>query len=338
MVHLTESCNSRRTALQTQVQDLKQSLSKVMRSFGRSCRGQGKVFVKLVRQTEQQLLEVGETISTLAQQAQASLQQTTTLSETQRRRLSDHLSTAVRHHEQLRKQSKQLTQGKKLAHCKVVNAYDPTIAPIMKGKSNGPAQFGRKPGIISEPATGYLFANLTPQGNPSDESYVLPLIDKVEQAIGGGHQGPKKSIHSLAGDLGVNDPVLRQALHERHILSVGIPKTVAPINPHPSAQEVLDILNEAGLNRKRTPHQVHLACASGYSRPVVESHIATLLSRGAGTVRYKGLEGAVVQQGMTVMSYNGAVLVRIRQQKMTKRAQKFRRLLGLKSPKVSKIN
>ena len=92
------------------------------------------------------------------------------------------------------------------------------------------------------------------------------------------------------------------------------------------------------LNRKRTPHQVHLACASGYSRPVVESHIATLLSRGAGTVRYKGLEGAVVQQGMTVMSYNGAVLVRIRQQKMTKRAQKFRRLLGLKSPKVSEIN
>jgi hypothetical protein len=130
---------------------------------------------------------------------------------------------------------------------------------------------------------------------------------------------------------------LRQALHERHLLSVGIPKTVAPINPHPSAQEVLDLLNEAGLNRKRTPHQVHLACASGYSRPGVESHIATLLSRGAGTVRYKGLEGAVVQQGMTVMSYNGAVLVRIRQQKMTKRAQKFRRLLGLTSPKVSKI-
>ena len=308
-----------------------------MRSFGRSCRGQGKVFVKLVRQTEQQLLDVGETISTLAQQAQASLQQTTTLSETQRTRLSEHLSTAVRHHEQLRKQSKQLTHGRKLAHCKVVNAYDPTIAPIIKGKSNCPAQFGRKPGIISEPATGYIFANLTPKGNPSDESYVLPLIDKVEQAIGRVQQGPKRSIHSLAGDLGVNDPVLRQALHERHILSVGIPKTVAPINPHPSAQEVLDILNEAGLNRKRTPHQVHLACASGYSRPVVESHIATLLSRGAGTVRYKGLEGAVVQQGMTVMSYNGAVLVRIRQQKMTKRAQKFRRLLGLKSPKVSKI-
>jgi hypothetical protein len=320
------------------VQDLKQSLSKVMRSFGRSCRGQGKVFVKLVRQTEQQLLDLGDNISMLAQQAQADLEQTTTLSETQREWLSANLTTAMRHHEQIRKQSKQLTQGKKLGHFKVVNAYDPTIAPIIKGKSNCPAQFGRKPGIISEPATGYLFANLTPKGNPSDESYVLPLIDKVEQAIGRVQQGPKRSIHSLAGDLGVNDPVWRQALHERHILSVGIPKTVEPINPHPSAQEVLDILNEADLNRKRTPYQVQLACASGYSRPVVESYIATLLSRGADTVRYKGHEGAVVQQGMTVMSYNGAVVVRIRQQKLTKRAQKFRRLLGLKAPKVSKIN
>ncbi len=324
--------------MQIQVEDLKQSLSKVMRSFGRSCRGQGKVFVKLVRQTEQQLLDVGQDITTLGQQAQTCLEQTTTLNETQRERLSEELFTAMCHHEQIRQQSKRLTQGKKLCHFKVVNAYDPTIAPIIKGKSNCPAQFGRKPGIISEPATGYIFANLTPKGNPSDESYVLPLINKVELAIGRVQQGPKRSIHSLAGDLGVNDPVVRQALHERHILSVGIPKTVEPINPHPSAQDILDILNEANLNRKRTPYQVQLACASGYSRPVVESHIATLLSRGAGTVRYKGLEGAVMQQGMTVMSSNGAVLVRIRQQKMTQRAQKFRRLLGLKSPKISKFN
>ena len=131
---------------------------------------------------------------------------------------------------------------------------------------------------------------------------------------------------------------MRQALHARGILTVGIPKTIEPIEPHPSAQDVLDILNEAGLNRKRTPHQVHLACASGYSRPVVESHIASLLARGAGQVRYKGLEGAVLQQGMTVMAHNGAVMVRIRQQQLSKRAQKFRRLLGLKSPKVNEIN
>ena len=95
----------------------------------------------------------------------------------------------------------------------------------------------------------------------------------------------------MAGDLGVNDAALRQALHARGILTVGIPKTVEPINPTSQPEEIRDILNEAGLHRQRTPYQVQLACACGYSRPVVESHIASLLSRGAGQVRYKGPPG-----------------------------------------------
>ena len=148
-----------------------------MRGFGRSCRGQGRVFVKLVRHTEQQLLALGESIHTYDRQAQERLEQTTVLHDAQRERLTRELATAMRAHEHIRTQSKRLTQGKKLRHCKVVNAYDPTIAPIMKGKSNCPAQFGRKPGLVSEPATGFLFANLTPKGNPSDPSYVLPLLD-----------------------------------------------------------------------------------------------------------------------------------------------------------------
>jgi len=309
-----------------------------MRGFGRSCRGHGQVFVKLVRQTEQQLLALGEPIQTFGLQAQERLAHTIPLSDAQHQRLSLALTTAMSNHEHIRKQSQRLTSGKKLSHFKVVNAYDPTIAPIVKGKSNCPAQFGRKPGIVSDPASGFLFANLVPQGNPSDPSYVLPLIDKVQSAIERVHTGPKRRIHSVAGELGINDPTLRQALHERGILTVGIPKTIAPIEVHPSAQDILDILNEAGLNRIRTPHQVHLACASGYSRPVVESHIASLLSRGAGQVRYKGLEGAVVQQGRTVMAHNGAVLVCIHHKQLSKRAQKFRRLLGLRSPKVNEIN
>jgi hypothetical protein len=144
-------------------------------------------------------------------------------------------------------------------------------------------------------------------------------------------------VYSVASDLGLNDPVLRQALHDRGILTVGIPKTVEPIAVNPDAHDVCTILKEAGLHRLRTPHQVHMACASGYSRPVVESHIASLLARGAGHVRYKGLEGALLQQGLIVMAHNGAVIVRIRQQQLSKRAQKFRRLLGLKSPKLNEI-
>jgi hypothetical protein len=309
-----------------------------MRGFGRSCRGQGRVFVQLVRHTARQLLERGEPITTLGRKAQQCLAQTTTLREAKRERLTQSLTTALSHHAHIRQQSTRLTQGKKLSHCTVVNAYDLTIAPILKGKSNGPAQCGRKPGIASDPAPGFLFANPVPQGNPSDPSSVLPMIEKVHRAIDRVQTGPKRQMHSVAGDLGLNDAVLRQALHERGILTVGIAKTIEPVRTDLSAQEVLDRLNAAGFNRKRTPHPVPLACASGSSRPGVESHIASVLSRGAGQGRYQGLEGAVVQQGMTVMAHNSAVLVRIYQQRLSKRAQKFRRLLGLKTPNGNKIN
>jgi len=220
----------------------------------------------------------------------------------------------------------------------MVNAYDPTIAPIIKGKSNCPAQFGRKTGVLSEPASGFIFAYRVPQGNPSDPSYVVPMLDKVQHALDLIASANRFRVHSLGGDLGVNDAALRQALHDRGILTVGIPTSVEPITPEPSPEEIFAILNASGFHRIRTPYQVHLACASGYSRPVVESHIATLMSRGADHVRYKGLEGAVIQLGMTVMAHNGAVLVRIRQGRLSKRGQKFRRLLGLRRRNVNQNN
>jgi Transposase DDE domain len=309
-----------------------------MRGFGRQCRGQGRVFVTLVRQTEKQLLDLGGSLATWAQEAQDLLRQASHLDETRRGRLLRELTAAREAHRHITKQSQRLTQGKPLSQYKIVNAYDPTIAPIIKGKSNCPAQFGRKTGIVSEPATGFIFANRVPEGNPSDPSYVLPLLDKVQQALDRMASPKRLHVHSLGGDLGINDPALRHALHTRGILTVGIPTTVEPLNPTPSQQEVRDILAMSGLQRIRTPHQVHLAYASGYSRPVVESHIATLMSRGAAHVRYKGLQGAVVQMGMTVMAHNGAVLVRIQQQRLSKRGQKFRRLLGLKQYKSNKIN
>jgi hypothetical protein len=122
------------------------------------------------------------------------------------------------------------------------------------------------------------------------------------------------------------------------MLSVGIPKTGEPIHPEPRPEEMLHLLNEAGLNRQRTPYQGQLACACGYSRPVVESHLASLLARGAGQMRYKGPQGAVVQRGMTVLAHHAAALVRIRQQRLSQRAQKFRRLLGLRCRKVNQIS
>jgi hypothetical protein len=309
-----------------------------MRCFGRQCRGQGQVLVHLVRHTEQKLLQLGAPIPALAQHAQRLLDQATPLSDAQRQRGTAVCNAAVHNQAHIRQQSTRLTQGQKLPHGQLVTAYDLTIAPILKGKSNCPAQFGRKPGIASDPATGVIFANRVPAGHPSDPSDVMPLLAKVQGAIAHVTPPQRLRVQSVAGDLGLHAEALRQALHAQGILTVGIPKTLQPIKAQPSPEEILARLNAAGFNRLRTPQQVQLACATGYSRPVVESPIASLLARGAGHVRYKGLEGAVLQQGMTVLAHNGAVLVRIHQQQLSKRAQKFRRLLGLKSPKVNRIN
>jgi hypothetical protein len=324
--------------LQAQAQQLQHDLQKIMRRFGRQCRGMGTVFVTLVRQTETQLLEHGRQVLPLARAVQERLHSMPQLWEDQRARLDTRFTAALEAHQRIASQSRRLTQGKALRHCKIVNAYDPTIAPICKGKSNCPAQFGRKPGIIAEPAAGFIFALHLPGGNPSDVKYVKPLVDKVQHAIARVAMQPTPAIHSLAGDLAFNDVALREALHAQGILTVGIPKTVDPLPSSPTAEDILRILDEAELHRIRTPSQVDLACACGYSRPVVESIIASLLCRGAANLTYKGHRGAIVQTGMAVMAHNAATLVRIHEYRLSKRARTFRRRLRLRCRKVNQCN
>ena len=174
--------------------------------------------------------------------------------------------------------------------------------------------------------------------SPSDASYVEPLVDKVEQAIARVKRRPIPAIHSLAGDLALNDAALRAALHERGILTVGIPRTVEPLPPSPTPEEVLRSLDEADLHHIRTPSQVHLAYACGYSRPVVESLIASLLHRGAGHLTYKGHRGAIIQTGMAVMAHNAATLARVYEYRLSKRARIFRRRLRLRCRKLDQCN
>jgi hypothetical protein len=50
---------------------------------------------------------------------------------------------------------------------------------------------------------------------------------------------PKRlRVHSLGGDLGLNDVEWRQLLHARGLLTVGLPTAVAPITPTPSPEAV----------------------------------------------------------------------------------------------------
>lgn len=144
-------------------------------------------------------------------------------SQAQRERRRRDLEAPRAAHRHITKQSQRLPPGKKRLQCNIVKAYDPTIAPLLKGKSNCPAQFGRQTGILSAPASGFLFAHRGPAGNPRDPSSVLPLLDKGHHAM---HLVPSPHHlrgHSLGGDLGSQDAELRQALHARGMLTVGIP-------------------------------------------------------------------------------------------------------------------
>jgi len=55
-----------------------------MRTFGRQCRGKGKVYLKWVRETEKQLLSIGCQVVPLALCAQMHLQEDTAIEAVQR--------------------------------------------------------------------------------------------------------------------------------------------------------------------------------------------------------------------------------------------------------------
>jgi len=338
VAHIADQTAAGATALQGQAGQLHHDLQKLMRGFGRQCRGKGNVCVTLVRQTEKSVLEVGQQVLPLALAAQERLRSARQLAETQRARLDTTLTAAIEAHPRLEKHSRRLTTGKALTHAKLVKAYDLPIAPMLQGKSNCPTQCGKNPGMLADMASGFTFALHLPVGNPGDASDVLPVVDKVPHAIARVAAPRQPVLHSVAGDLALNDPSLREALHARGILTVGIPRTIDPLTASPTQEDVHQILHQSGLHSKRTPHQVHLACACGYSRPVVESFMENLLCRGAAHLQYKGHRGAIVHMGMTVVVHNAATLVRIQQNRLSKRAQKLRRLLGLKSRNFSQFN
>ena len=118
-------CASQGTALQAQAQQLQHDLQKMMRRFGRQCRGMGKVFVTLVRQTEAQLLEAWTTRSAPgAGRARSVCTVRHSCRRTSEARLDTQLTAALEAHQRIESQSRRLTQGKALPHCKIVNAYD----------------------------------------------------------------------------------------------------------------------------------------------------------------------------------------------------------------------
>ena len=115
-----------------------------MRTFGRTCRGAHKVFLKVVRQTQRELLEVGRSVGPLCLSAMLHLYEADRLRKTQREYLHEKLRCATANYESIQAQSRRLVNGKKLSQAKIVNAYDTSITAIVKGKSNCPAPVWQK--------------------------------------------------------------------------------------------------------------------------------------------------------------------------------------------------
>jgi len=317
---------------------LHHQLQGVMHTFGRTCRGKKKVYLKLVRQTEKQLLTLGQLVGPMALKALLDLYEDSTLPEAQKDRLQCQLQQATGHYESIERQSRRLTQGKKLAQAKIVNAYDLTIAPILKGKSNCPVQFGKKPGLIAEMATGFILGFHLPQGNPDDASYMRPLMDQVQQAIEPMETRRKPRLQSVAADLAFRQPDLRGSLHERGILTVGIPSSVEPIPHTPTPEMITAAQFTLPPTHNPTNAQVKIAYACGYSRPFVESLIQNLSTRGGTHLKYKGHRGAFIQTMTAILAHNAATMDRIEQGLLTQRAKKIRRWLRLKPPNSLKNN
>ena len=166
-----------------------------------------------------------------------------------------------------------------------------------------------------------------------------PWSTKWSRRSPGSRTRPTPAIHSLAGDLALNDAALREALHAAGDSHRGDPENRR--SPPPVADaggRPPDAWTRRTCTAYGPPSQVHLACACGYSRPVVESIMASLLYRGAGRLTYKGHRGAIVHTGMAVMAHNAATLVRIHDYRLSKRARLFRRRLRLRCRKVNQCN
>ena len=192
-----------------QAHQLQHDLQKIRRRFGRQCRGMGNVFVTLVRHTETHLLARGRQVLPLARAVQEHLHRMPQLSEAQRAHLDTQLAAALEAHQRIAHQSRRLTQGKALPHGKIVNADDPTIAPIVQRQKPLPRPVWPQAWDDRRASGGLYRCPASARG----ASRVMPVMwspwsTKWSTRSPGSATRPTPAIHSLAGDLALNDACL----------------------------------------------------------------------------------------------------------------------------------
>ena len=230
-----------------------------MRRFGRQCRGMGKVFVTLVRQTETALVGAGTAGPVLGTGRPGS----TCMTRRSCRESSVHAWTrsSPPPSTPISGSHPNPDDSRRARRCATARSSTRTIPPLLpfaRAKAIAPRSLAASPASSPSRRQASSLRCICPWGIRVMPVTWSPWSTRWSRRSARVRTRPVPAIHSLAGDLAFNDTALREALHARGILTVGIPKTVAPLPLSPTPEDVLRILDEADLHHIRTPTQVHL--------------------------------------------------------------------------------
>jgi transposase, IS5 family len=163
---------------------------------------------------------------------------------------------------------------------KLVSIFEPHTRIIRRGKSGKPTEFGRKV-WLSEVEGGIISDYRILEGNPKDESQVVPSLERHQRLFG------REPPRLLAGDRGTYSAANEAAARERGVKRVALPK------PGAKSEE-----------RKHYERQGWFRRAKRF-RAGIEGRISVLKRGGElGRCRDKGEAGYERWVGMGVVSAN----------------------------------
>jgi IS5 family transposase len=162
---------------------------------------------------------------------------------------------------------------------KLLSIFEPHTRIIRRGKSGKATEFGRKV-WLSEVEGGIISDYRILEGNPKDESQVVPSLERHQRLFG-------RAPRLLAGDRGTHSEANEAAARERGVERVALPK------PGAKSEE-----------RHRYERQGWFRRARRF-RAGIEGRISVCKRRGAlGRCRDKGEEGYERWVGMGIVSAN----------------------------------
>ena len=125
--------------------------------------------------------------------------------------------------EQILEQTQHKLDGVKSIPDRIVSFHDPEARVIRKGKLHKPNEFGRTLQIVQD-ASGIVLASEIHQGNPSDKTLIVPMVQRFKKVY-------RCAPTELAADKGYYTPENLSDLQQLGVKRVGIAK-IGRLKPH----------------------------------------------------------------------------------------------------------